>query len=107
MQRQKKFAALGFASVLESGETSARVRRSSLRSVSAVFVSAAKTAHPLPPSSFPMQTRFAGLCIGLESGEPAAETWEAGDEVRIYYKPNAKHQALRFMNITQTNIFKK
>jgi hypothetical protein len=35
------------------------------------------------------------------------ETWEAGDEVRIYYKPNAKHQALRFMNITQTNIFKK
>ena len=36
-----------------------------------------------------------------------ADTWEAGDEVRIYYKPNAKHQALRFMNITQTNIFKK
>lgn len=33
--------------------------------------------------------------------------WEAGDECRIYYKPNAKHQALRFMNVTQTNIFKK
>ena len=35
------------------------------------------------------------------------ETWEAGDEVRLYYKENAKHQALRFMNITKTNIFKK
>ena len=34
-------------------------------------------------------------------------TWEAGDDCRIYYKPNAKHQALRFMNVTQTNIFKK
>ena len=34
-------------------------------------------------------------------------TWEAGDEVRMYYKENAKHQALRFMNITRTNIFKK
>ena len=35
------------------------------------------------------------------------ETWEAGDEVRMYYKENAKHQALRFMNITRTNIFKR
>ena len=35
------------------------------------------------------------------------QTWEAGDEVRFYYKENAKHQALRFMNITRTNIFKK
>lgn len=34
-------------------------------------------------------------------------TWEAGDECRIYYKENAKHQALRFMNVTKTNIFKK
>lgn len=32
-------------------------------------------------------------------------TWEAGDEVRIYWKE--KGVALRFMNITKTNIFKK
>jgi len=34
-----------------------------------------------------------------------ASTWEAGDEVRIYYKEPGK--ALRFMNITRTDIFKK
>jgi len=33
------------------------------------------------------------------------DTWEAGDEVRIYYKEPGK--ALRFMNITRTDIFKK
>jgi hypothetical protein len=32
-------------------------------------------------------------------------TWEAGDEVRIYYKEPGK--ALRLMNITRTDIFKK
>jgi hypothetical protein len=32
-------------------------------------------------------------------------TWDAGDEVRIYYKQEGK--ALRFMNISQTNIYKK
>jgi hypothetical protein len=32
-------------------------------------------------------------------------TWDAGDEVRIYYKQDGK--SLRFMNITQTDIFKK
>lgn len=32
-------------------------------------------------------------------------TWEAGDEVRIYYKEPGK--AARFMNITRTDIFKK
>ncbi len=32
-------------------------------------------------------------------------TWAAGDEVRIYYKEEGK--SLRFMNITQTDIFKK
>ena len=32
-------------------------------------------------------------------------TWTAGDEVRIYYKEPGK--ALRFMNITRTDIFKK
>jgi hypothetical protein len=32
-------------------------------------------------------------------------TWDAGDEVRIYYKQDGK--AIRFMNISQTDIFKK
>ena len=32
-------------------------------------------------------------------------TWEAGDEVRVYYKEPGK--CLRFMNITRTDIFKK
>lgn len=31
--------------------------------------------------------------------------WDAGDEVRVYYK--AEGVALRFMNITRTDIFKK
>ena len=34
-----------------------------------------------------------------------ADTWEAGDEVRVYYKEPGK--ALRFMNISKTDIFKK
>ncbi len=33
------------------------------------------------------------------------DTWEAGDEVRVYFKEPGK--ALRFMNITRTDIFKK
>lgn len=33
------------------------------------------------------------------------QTWAAGDEIRIYYKEKGK--ALRMMNITQTDIFKK
>ena len=32
-------------------------------------------------------------------------TWDSGDEVRIYYKEEGK--ALRLMNITKTDIFKK
>jgi hypothetical protein len=32
-------------------------------------------------------------------------TWDSGDEVRIYYKEEGK--ALRFMNVTKTDIFKK
>jgi len=32
-------------------------------------------------------------------------TWDAGDEVRIYYKQEG--QALRYMNISRTDIFKK
>ncbi|MDO9533370.1 MAG: DUF4881 domain-containing protein [Deltaproteobacteria bacterium] len=34
-----------------------------------------------------------------------ANTWEAGDEVRIYYKEPGK--MARFMNISKTDIFKK
>jgi hypothetical protein len=34
-----------------------------------------------------------------------ASTWEAGDEVRIYYKEPGK--MARFMNISKTDIFKK
>lgn len=33
------------------------------------------------------------------------QTWDAGDEVRIYYKQEGKAQ--RFMNITRTDIYKK
>ena len=33
------------------------------------------------------------------------DTWEAGDEVRVYYKEPGN--SLRFMNITKTDIFKK
>lgn len=32
-------------------------------------------------------------------------TWDSGDEARVYYKEEGK--ALRFMNITKTDIFKK
>jgi len=32
-------------------------------------------------------------------------TWDAGDEIRIYYKEPGK--ALRYMNISKTDIFKK
>jgi hypothetical protein len=32
-------------------------------------------------------------------------TWDAGDEARIYYKEDGK--ALRFMNVTKTDIYKK
>lgn len=34
-------------------------------------------------------------------------TWKSGDDVRVYYKENVAHQALRFMNISKTNIYKK
>jgi len=32
-------------------------------------------------------------------------TWDAGDEVRVYYKLEGK--AARFMNISKTDIYKK
>jgi hypothetical protein len=33
------------------------------------------------------------------------DTWDNGDEARIYYKEAGK--AARYMNITKTDIFKK
>jgi len=33
------------------------------------------------------------------------DTWDAGDEARVYYKEEGK--ALRFMNVSKTNIYKK
>ncbi len=35
----------------------------------------------------------------------ADNTWDSGDEARVYYKEEGK--ALRFMNVSKTNIFKK
>ena len=49
------------SSVSPVSERAGIVRRSSLRSASAVSEGAAKAPYPLPPSSFPNQTRFAGL----------------------------------------------
>ena len=37
--------------------------------------------------------------------ELPADTWLAGDEIRVYYKEPG--QAMRIMNISQTDIFKK
>ncbi len=34
-----------------------------------------------------------------------ASAWDSGDEIRVYYKEDGK--ALRLMNITKTNIFKR
>jgi hypothetical protein len=34
-----------------------------------------------------------------------ASTWDAGDEVRLTYKTPG--QALRFMNVSKTDIYKK
>ncbi|EKO39407.1 MAG: hypothetical protein B193_1887 [Solidesulfovibrio magneticus str. Maddingley MBC34] len=34
-----------------------------------------------------------------------ASAWDSGDEVRVYYKEDGK--AIRLMNVTKTNIFKK
>lgn len=41
--------------------------------------------------------------VGMENLPPV--TWEAGNEVRIYFKQPG--QALRFMNISKTNIYKR
>lgn len=48
------------------------------------------------------------LCTFKAPGELMSlppETWEAGDEVRIYFKKPG--ESLRLMNITKTNIYKR
>ncbi len=53
----------------------------------------------------PRQKIYETIAIAEEYLDWPETTWAAGDEVRIYYKEEGK--ALRFMNITQTDIFKK
>jgi len=51
------------------------------------------------------QKMYAVVQVAEEFLKYPPEEWDAGDEVRIYYKEDGK--ALRFMNITKTDIFKK
>ncbi len=51
------------------------------------------------------QKLYVVVSVPEEHLDRPPETWESGDEVRIYYKEPGK--AARFMNITRTDIFKK
>jgi hypothetical protein len=51
------------------------------------------------------QKLYAVITLPEEYIDRPASTWDAGDEVRIYYKEPGK--ALRLMNISKTDIFKK
>jgi hypothetical protein len=51
------------------------------------------------------QKIYETISLPEEYFERPDSTWDAGDEVRIYYKQEGK--SLRFMNISQTDIFKK
>ena len=51
------------------------------------------------------QKLYAVIALPEEYLDRPASTWDAGDEVRIYYKEPGK--ALRLMNISKTDIFKK
>jgi Domain of unknown function (DUF4881) len=51
------------------------------------------------------QKLYAVLTLPDEYLDRPPATWDAGDEVRIYYKEPGK--ALRFMNVSKTDIFKK
>jgi hypothetical protein len=51
------------------------------------------------------QKLYAVISLPEEYMDRPASTWDAGDEVRIYYKEPGK--ALRLMNISKTDIFKK
>ena len=50
------------------------------------------------------QLRLTTIKLSEEDfGKYKGDEWDAGDEVRIYYKEQGK--ALRFMNITKTNLY--
>ncbi len=51
------------------------------------------------------QKLYAVVTLPEEYLDRPAEIWDAGDEVRIYYKEPGK--AARLMNISKTDIFKK
>lgn len=51
------------------------------------------------------QKLYAVITLPEEYLDRPASTWDAGDEVRVYYKEPGK--ALRLMNISKTDIFKK
>lgn len=51
------------------------------------------------------QKMFVTFSLPEEYFSRPDHTWEAGDEVRIYYKQEGK--ALRFMNVSKTDIYKK
>jgi hypothetical protein len=51
------------------------------------------------------QKLYTVVAIPEELLNKPPETWDAGDEIRIYYKEPGK--ALRLMNISKTDIFKK
>ena len=51
------------------------------------------------------QKLYAVVTLPEEYLDRPASTWDAGDEVRVYYKEPGK--ALRLMNISKTDIFKK
>ena len=79
-----------------------------------VFDSAADKAKPFPAvdKDKKIVTIYSGRQKLLVSFIPPDEymslpatAWDSGDEVRVYYKEDGK--ALRLMNVTKTNIFKK
>ena len=51
------------------------------------------------------QKLYAVIALPEEYLDRPAATWDAGDEVRIFYKEPGK--ALRLMNVSKTDIFKK
>lgn len=51
------------------------------------------------------QKLYAVISLPEEYMDRPVSTWDAGDEVRVYYKEPGK--ALRLMNISKTDIFKK
>ena len=82
-----------------------------------VYDASAKTAKPFPVIDAEKKTvtvysgRQQTLCTFIipegytDRNQYPLSTWDSGDEVRIYFKTEGK--ALRFMNISKTDIYKK